>query len=161
MAPDATTRRLGSARTATLFGFVGFVLLQITLAAITASTSEEYYNPPYGIRLRRLHQAVARTAEPRTLLLLGSSRVHRGIRPDLLARDLAAIPGGPTIVFNFGLPGGGPVSALLTLGRLVRAGLRPEYVVIEALPMLLNGRDRRPLEHRWLDPAGLELAETD
>ncbi len=159
--PSATTRRLGSAKTATLVGFVGFVSLQIALATITASTREEYYDPPYGLRLRRLRQAVARTPEPRALLLLGSSRIHRGIRPDLLARDLAAIPGGPTIVFNFGVPGGGPVRELLILGRLVRAGLRPEYAVIEVLPAHFNGGRRRPPEHGLIDPAGLELAESE
>ena len=60
------------------------------------------------------------------------------------------------IAFNFGLTACGPMRQWLVLRRLLDAGIRPDVLLVEILPPLLNepGRDRLS-EEAWLIPAKL------
>src|SRR5262249_30250228 len=41
------------------------------------------------------------------------------------------------LVFNFGITGSGPVQQLLYLHRLLASGIRPSYLFVEVMPILL------------------------
>lgn len=96
--------------------------------------------------------------EEDTILLLGSSRVMMGL-------DAGSISGPSLTVFNFGIAGGGPMTANLYFRRLLAEGVRPDVVVVEVMPVFFLGDsameidgEARPstsipnLEGRWLTP---------
>ena len=93
-------------------------------------------DPEYAARL-----VVARRVEARgkpLLLVVGSSRVVAGFAPETL-------PPMPVTPVNFGHTGSGPVGDRLTLDRLDRDGVRPRFIVFEAMPAYLASEDDGPL----------------
>jgi hypothetical protein len=87
-------------------------------------------DPEYGIKLAKLRKVLATQPGQRPLaLLMGSSRVETGIRPDCLSDDHVSrdFP----LVFNFGIGGSGPVLQLLYLHRLLDDGIHPDWIFIE------------------------------
>jgi hypothetical protein len=52
------------------------------------------------------------------------------------------------VVINAAVPNGGPMMDQIVLRRLLDAGLRPELVFVEAMPMALSRRDGAPFEER-------------
>ena len=102
-----------------------------------------------------------RGAEPTSpsahfLLMLGSSRTIVGFDAGRLS-GTSRKPG--PIVFNFGLTGGCSFIELICFQRLLAAGIRPDGILIEVLPVSLNQLDDRPLEEVWLRGNRLRTAE--
>src|SRR5437016_272201 len=92
----------------------------------------------YGDRSRRgltLRLATLVRAGAPVVLALGSWRGDTGLRAEALV-DCAGTPRDP-LLFNGGLLGAGPLLQLLALDRLLRAGERPDAVVVEFWPPLL------------------------
>jgi hypothetical protein len=79
------------------------------------------------------------------VLFLGSSRT--GLAFDALRAD-DRLDG--VSCFNFGLPAAGPVCELLTLNRVLAAGVRPTLVLIEVLPAMLHESPAGPRERAFL-----------
>ncbi len=77
-------------------------------------------------------------------LILGSSRTLSGICPPALP-PWPADAGPEPRVFNFSQLGAGPVRELLTLRRLLAAGHRPDWLLIEVWPPFW------PQQGYWLD----------
>lgn len=98
-------------------------------------------DPEYGRRLHAVRQLVAEGRGRSLVLVLGSSRVVMGLRPDVLADEPAA-----PIVFNAGRVGAGPLMQEILLRRYLAAGIRPAAVYIEIWPQLFNGREEERLE---------------
>ena len=71
------------------------------------------------------------------MLALGSSRIQQGIDPS--AMELGNDPADP-VVFNFGYRGAAPVVAVRNFFRILEAGERPDYVLIEFSPASAAGR---------------------
>jgi hypothetical protein len=142
--PDCQSRANGRARIAFLWGVLAFLAAQGVLAYIVGNRNPEIRDPEYGYRLLRLREQ-AETAPDRPLcLILGSSRTLSGICPP----SLPAWPsdaGPEPRVFNFSLLGTGPVRELMTLRRLLAAGYRPEWLLIEVWPPYW------PQQGYWLD----------
>jgi hypothetical protein len=92
---------------------------------------------------RALLRAQAAAAPDRPLLLvLGSSRVLRGVRPERLER-LTAPDGRPYRAFNVGLFAAGPIRMRLALRRLRDDGVRPDLVLVEVMAPFFNEPGRR------------------
>ena len=109
---------------------IGVVGIQFALAVMLERRRPELRDPEYGYKLHLLRRATAEQPNRPLLVALGSSRTLNGLRPELLD---AADP----LVFNFGLTRHGPILQLLALDRLLRDGVRPRWVTIELLPVLL------------------------
>lgn len=159
-----TTRR---PRAALLWAVTAFALAQLVLVVLL-NTSWRARDPEYGRRLRSLRARMAERAPAGPLvLLLGSSRVATGVRPDLLAANRPTASGGP-VVFNYALCNSGPVMELLCLRRLLADGVRPDCVFVEVWwvlaygdaeaqmarinPERLGWRDRSALRGYYRDP---------
>jgi hypothetical protein len=131
---DTIRRR---ARRSVLVALVAFVVLQLVTAIVLESGPDR--DPIYSVRLSRLRkQQRAAGEKPITVVMLGSSRTECALRSaelhDLLTRSL----GRPVAVGNFGLSGCGTMMQLLTWNRLGHDGVRPDLVLVEAMPAMLS-----------------------
>ena len=107
-----------------------FALLHLGLNVALDTVRPTWRDPEYGHRLRELRPLAARS--PRLLVVLGSSRVQMGLNP-------AAVPLDGVAVYNLSQAGCGPAGELLNLKRLLRAGVRPDFLLVECLPPVLAG----------------------
>jgi hypothetical protein len=153
-------RRRSRARAAVLWGLAGLAGLQLGLSVVIDCCLPQLRNPEAGFKARRLaERCAARPAPGLTVVMLGSSRTAWGFRPGLVEEDLGREAGAPAVVFNLGITGGGPVTELLLLRRVLADGVRPDLVAVEVLPPLLAGQGPAPLEARWLSAGALRLGE--
>ncbi len=121
--------RRRSARRAVLGALAAVATLQLGLSVALERFKPEWRDPEYGLRLRDF-QATLRPAK--LVAVLGSSRVQMGLNPAAFA-----LPDGVG-AYNFAQSGSGPVQELLTLKRLLAAGVRPDFVLVEVLPPALS-----------------------
>ena len=121
--------RRRSARRAVLGAFAAVASLQLGLSVVLERFKPEWRDPEYGLRLRDF-QATPRPAK--LVVVLGSSRVQMGLNPAAFA-----LPDGVG-AYNFAQSGSGPVQELLTLKRLLAAGVRPDFLLVEVLPAALS-----------------------
>ena len=63
------------------------------------------------------------------------------------------------LAFNLGLGGAGPMMELVCLKRLQTAGVRPDLIIVEVVPMQLLAGCFCPIEDRALDGARLRSSE--
>ena len=117
-----------------------FALLQVFLALALEFGPAGPRDPNYAFKLGRLREDVAAHPGRPLWLALGSSHTANAFRPSSLGRptDAADSP----VAFNFAVLAAGPVEQLLTLRRLLDAGIRPQWVQIEVFPALLLASDR-------------------
>ncbi len=113
---------------------VGWGLALFAAAQLGLNLLTEYWQPglrdrEYGVKLALLRQRLAERPGRPLVLVLGSSRVAVGLRPDAAGADRD----GP-VVFNFGILGGGPMTERIVLERLLRHGVRPDRVLLEVWP---------------------------
>lgn len=111
-------------------------------------------DPEYGQKLTHLRAQLAE-ASPGTplVLVLGSSRVGTGIRPEVLLSNCCRPSTPPLLLFNFGLCCSDPVMELLCFRRLLADGIVPRHVFVEVTPLAFN--DSFPASHgltEHLDP---------
>ena len=159
-------RRLHARRTLALAALF-FAAGQAALSLGVECWWPELRDPLYGQKLGQLRRRLIESAGPcgtaeggcatsRLVVMLGSSRTVHGC--DAAGYQAHARAGGrPAIVFNFGIPGGGPLTELLTLRRLLGEGIRPNEVLIELLPALFVDEAMRheaygyPPDRLWFD----------
>jgi hypothetical protein len=99
------------------------------LTAIVAQIAPEIRDPDQVLKLRQLQTCLASAEPGRPLvLMMGSSRVAMGYRPELIERR-----NGP-IYFNYGMCYSGPLLDLITLHRLLKAGIHPQHILLEVWP---------------------------
>jgi hypothetical protein len=132
-----------------------FGLLQVGLQLGIETRWRVVRDPVHFTRLAHL-QGHASGQMP-TVLFLGTSRFEWGVRASRLREQLSAQLGLPVAVANWGTGGWGYFRALLSWERLERDGIRPDLVLIEVLPALLN--DRYPLSET--DDLHLPTCELD
>jgi hypothetical protein len=77
------------------------------------------------------------------VLFLGSSRTKQALRAELLNE-----PGDPSapIVVNSAISGGGPMMHQVLIRRWLVAGIRPDLIYLEIMPMSLSARQGAPIE---------------
>jgi hypothetical protein len=132
-------RAARQARSDVLWCVAGFCALQAGLVLVMEHLRPEFRDLEYGSKRALLRERLRENPGRPLALVLGSSRVLSGLRPDLLPP--CPTPQGQAVVFNFGMTGNGPLHQLLCLRRLLAEGYRPRWVVVEVLPALF------PLEY--------------
>ena len=120
------------------WGLCSFAFLHASAFLFLGTWGPEGRDPEFGLRLRNLRARLAERSLPQPqVIVLGSSRVSVGLRPEGLA--VVAEPGThPAVVFNFGLFATGPIRELVTLERLLRAGIHPRSIIIEIWPPMFE-----------------------
>ena len=148
----AAPSRVRKLRRCLLWILAGIALSQLVLGTAVERCLPGVRDPEFQAKLERL-RARRREAPDRPLVLvIGSSRSLHGLDAGSLGKDR------PAVVFNFGIGGSGPAQNLLTLCRLLDAGIRPDLVYLELLPALLAD-SKVLLEEKLLDGARLRLGE--
>jgi Protein of unknown function (DUF1574) len=134
-------RRNTKARLALFWAVLGFFGVQVALDVGVVARHPELDDPEFGRRLTMLRERMAEAPGRPLMLLLGSSRTEMNFQPELLP-PLRTTSGEQPLVFNFSHLGAGPGMNLLELRRLLRNGIRPEWLVIEVMPSQLGDRSQ-------------------
>ncbi len=127
-------------RSCLLWALACFAAAHLGMLIATQSFWPHLRDPEFGYKLSALRQQRAEEPDRPLLVLLGSSRTGQGIRPGAMP-ELRTADGRTPLVFNFSQVGSGPLAELVTLHRLLDAGIRPDWLAVEILPALL-GRDK-------------------
>ncbi len=141
ISPSAPDRRR-SAQSALLSGLFAFLALTTWLAVSLETTRPEWREPEFGHRLPLLQH------EQRPLVfVIGTSRTQNAIAPSAML--FPDEPGSPR-VFNFGQSAATPLKELLTLLRLLDAGMKPAAIIVDLFPpaLAVNGTDANELRDR-------------
>jgi hypothetical protein len=124
-------------RACLLWALAFFAAAHIGILIATQSFWPHLRDPEFGYKLDALRKSRAEEPDRPLLLLLGTSRTGQGIRPGAIP-DLRTPDGRTPLVFNFSQVGSGALAELVTLRRLLDAGIRPNWLAIEILPALLG-----------------------
>jgi hypothetical protein len=144
------------ARAAVLWLIGAFVVSQFSLSFALERAVPHWRDPEFVRKLDRLRARRAEHPGAPLVIVLGSSRVYMGVRPGVRGDDPAV--GDAPVLFNGALIGAGPVLQLLALDRLLRAGERPDAVVVEFWPVYFLDRPDDREEFR-IDPNRLDHAD--
>src|SRR5258707_277123 len=114
-----------------------FAIVQLGLTLTLECCRPNRNDPEFEIRASLLERA--RHAEPDQplLLVVGSSRFVTAFRPECMP-ELRTPSGEVPIAFNFSHFGAGPFVNLIEIHRLLAAGVRPRWMVMEVLPAYLS-----------------------
>src|SRR5262245_36134479 len=119
--------------------FGGFLTVQLALAVGLEGFWPDLRDPEFDKALAVLERRRLESPGRPLTLALGSSRTQSAVRGDYLSEATGKL------VFNFGVPGSGPMMQQTVLRRLIERGIRPEVVLIEAMPMSFANRGGTPL----------------
>jgi hypothetical protein len=135
------SRLSGRGRACIAWGLLAFVAIQLSLASAIELWRPELRDPIYGNKLQQLRSRIAAASgESPLVVMLGSSRAVHGFDAATVEQRLRSrLEAAPT-VYNFGIPGAGPVTELVCLQRLLAEGIRPDLVLVEVLPPMLAGQ---------------------
>ncbi len=148
-----------TARASLAWSFLVLGLIHAGLSALVGWGPAEFHDPLYGEKLAQLRGRVSRAeAGTRLAVVLGSSRALTGLNAQLLERRLADMHCPPVIIYNFAVPGGGPVTELLLLHRLLEDGVRPDLLILEMWPVFF-AETAVSGNLEWLESHGIGLEE--
>jgi uncharacterized protein DUF1574 len=152
------------ARSTLLWTIAGFAVLQLGLAVAIEGGLMKFRDPFYEHKVRHLRRRLAERRSgpgipPKVVVMLGSSRTGNGLKGTVLEAELSRRLGSPVLICNLGVPGAGPVVELLNFERLKAEGIRPDYLLIEVMPVFLAGQE--PWENRLITADRLRLADLD
>lgn len=127
------------------WGLGFFVLVQAGLSVAIETRLAIFRDPDFATKMARLKKRTREMApKPVNVVMFGSSRTAFALRGQAIEPALAQELGKPTVIFNFGICGYGPLAQLLTFKRVVKEGVRPDLVLIEVLPAILTDERRNP-----------------
>ncbi|HWB11335.1 MAG TPA: DUF1574 family protein [Pirellulales bacterium] len=134
-------------------------LIHVGLSALVGWGPAEFHDPLYGEKLAQLRGRMARAETgARLVVVLGSSRALTGLNAQLLEHRLTESVDHPLVIYNFAVPGGGPVTELLLLHRLLEDGVRPDWLILEMwAPFFAETAVSGNLE--WLESHGIGIQE--
>lgn len=164
VAPRARRSWRGS-RSAIVVGFIAFAAAQVGLGWAIDTERNPLRDPIYFDKLVQLRRHPAFFAsnhgpdQPTTVLFVGSSRTLNAVDARTAGSLLTQTLDRPVEVFNFGQAGAGPITNAVYLRRLLKAGVKPDFAVIEIHPTFLAGQRSDPPETRWLLPVRLRPEE--
>jgi hypothetical protein len=116
-------------RRAVLWGVALVAVAHVALTAVVSFLVPEIRDPDQIFKLRQLQECLGQNDPARPLvLMMGSSRVAMGYRPELVERSE-----GP-LYYNYGLCFSGPLLNLITLHRILDAGIQPYAILLEVWP---------------------------
>jgi hypothetical protein len=138
IADNGKRQRLAAhTRACLLWALALFAAGQGAVLIATQSFWPHLRDPEFGYKLNALRQRLAEEPDRPLLVLLGTSRTGQGVRPSAMP-DLRTPDGRKPLVFNFSQVGSGALAELVTLRRLLDAGIRPDWLAVEILPALLG-----------------------
>jgi hypothetical protein len=120
------------ARAALAWAFLVFASLQVGMSVLMDYWRPEVRDPETGYKQVRLAKATAAEPARPLMLVMGTSRAALGVRPELLPPYRLPKDGVP-LVFNDATTGTFPVQQLAALRSLLRAGIRPRWILLEVL----------------------------
>lgn len=153
-----TGDRAARPRRALAWGLAAFCGLQLTLAAAIELRAPWLRDPVYGRKLNQLQARLAASPGAPLVLALGSSQTFDGFDAGRMEQRLNSGSAGDPVVYNFGLPGAGPLTELIVLRRLLGEGIRPELLLLEVTPGLMHGAEQIVLSGDRLALAELQTA---
>ena len=151
----ATASRARRAKFALAVGAIVTLAVFFGLAIAVETGKPEWRDPEYGHRLKQLRALQAAHPHRPLVVAVGSSRTQMGVCPD--AMGFADAPDSP-LVYNFGQSAAGPLRLLLTLHRLLDAGVKPTRVLVELFPLALAADGPAEVQMRGL---GAKLGAAD
>ncbi|MDB5313866.1 MAG: hypothetical protein JWO38_8068 [Gemmataceae bacterium] len=119
--------------------FTGLALVvaaQLGMGLAVETMKPEWRDPEYGHRLHQIRRLRDAHPDRPLVVAVGSSRTLMGLSP--AAMGFPDEPGSP-LVYNFGQTGAGPLQILLTTFRLLDAGVKPAFLLVELFPAALVG----------------------
>ncbi len=122
---------------ALVWGVVFFAACQFGFSLLMDRWQPELCDPEYGYKFHGLRDLQRSAPGGPLVVAIGSSRTNLGLRPDVLS-DFRTPTGQRPVIFNCALNGSGPLLELICLRRLLADGIRPDGLVIEVHPALLN-----------------------
>lgn len=134
--------RAARPRRALAWGLATFFGLQLTLAAAIELQAPWLRDPIYDRKLDQLQARLATEPGAPLILALGSSQTFDGFDAGRMEQRLNSAVVSNPIVYNFGLPGAGPLTELIVLRRLLGEGIRPELLLLEVTPGLMHGAEQ-------------------
>src|SRR5262249_18423460 len=142
------------------WGLALFACVQVAVHLLLLA-DPELGEPVFGRKLSYLRVTVAENPGRPLILSLGSSRMATAFRPEALP-DLPARPGTRPVAFHFARVGPGPEMSPLVLPRLLAAGIRPAWVLVEYWPPFWTTERRlydfrRQIDIGRLDAPGARL----
>ncbi len=132
---------------------MGYAFSSLALA-FAAETNSRVRDPISGDKVSRLRTKVAATPNRPIVLFLGSSRTGLAFHALRSEERLAN-----ALCFNLGVPAAGPIYELVTLHRVLDAGIKPTFVLVEVLPSMLHAAPTRPRESAFLTGDRLSATE--
>lgn len=154
-------RKRANYRNTFLAAPLALVALNLGLAA-TLDRQPALRDPIYYAKEDLLAKRLAGESHDRVVVVaLGSSRTGNAFHPITAEREISRATGKRCVAFNISLPGGGPVTQLVHLRRLLKRGIKPDIVLVEIIPSMCAERDGTPPEMAHLRPDRVSLAELD
>lgn len=147
--PSVRRRR---SRAALAWAPVAFTALLAAGWAAAETFTPEITDTDYHHRIRLVRARAAEHPHNPLGVVIGSSRVMWGFRPESLPEP----PPGAVYWVNAGHIGGGPTLNRLTLHRLLRDGVRPAVLVVEVMPSFF-AHENAPFVARHLTAAELPV----
>lgn len=141
--------KLPNGKAVIAWAMVGIVFYELVFFVVAP-----WWHPDreYAARLVQLQARLAEQPGRPLMLVIGSSRCLLGFQPQWLPAADGAQRRQP-LVFNFSHTGAGPLMNLLEVRRLLRAGIRPQTIVLEVMPPYLANEWRAVYAH------GVEAAD--
>ena len=143
-------------RATVIWGLLALFLLYLGTAYWVEKGPTKARDPEFAAKFERLQALRRNHSEDPLVLMLGSSRT-------LLMLDAGSMhlrwDGRPAQFFNFGMKGSGPLLEMLALERLLKAGVRPDLLLLEVFPALYNKPHDRSLEEVWFQEGRLRHSE--
>ena len=127
------------ARAAVLFGILTFLIGTLGLNLAIETNRPQWRDPQFFHRQQNLTRMLdwneRYAPKVKTVVVLGSSRPQMGLSPQHVQEGYGL---NPPMVYNCSQTGCQPVKLRLNLERLFDAGIKPDYLLIEVLPPVLN-----------------------
>lgn len=140
---------------------LALIALNVSLAAML-DRKPALRDPIYYVKEDLLAKRLAPESLDRlTVVALGSSRTGNAFHPLTAEREISKATGKRCIAFNISLPGGGPVTQLIHLRRLLERGLKPDILLVEIIPSMCADRKGVPPERAHLRADRVSKKELD
>jgi hypothetical protein len=128
-----------SARATLLWSAAGILLGQGLFRLAIDNVWPELRDPAFEIKARRLDRILGQHPQGAiTVLMTGSSVTSNAFKAKHLEDELAGEVNRDVVVFNMGCHGGGSLTQLMWMRRLIERGVRPAFACIELSPQLYD-----------------------
>jgi hypothetical protein len=134
--PDMRRRIRSQARPALVWALVFFLGGHLALGLYLHRRHPELCDPEFSFQLRDLRARLTETPDRPLALAVGSSRFAFGFRPASVREPVTDTTTEP-VLFNLAMLGVGPVGERMMLHRVVKMGLRPQWLFVEVWPPFL------------------------